>query len=114
MHQSGLGLFFLGQGFQDAFVNRTLGDEMLNDDRFGLLPLPPQSGIGLLVEFQTPGQAKLHQHISACLQFQAMTSSGRMQQTNLQPSGVPVPNTVGGLDFLIGNIQLSQSLLNPL
>ena len=37
-----------------------------------------------------------------------------MQQTNLQPSGVPVPNTVRGLDFLIGNLQLSQSLLNPL
>ena len=36
-----------------------------------------------------------------------------MQQTNLQLSGVPVPDTVGGLDFLIGNIQLSQSLLNP-
>ena len=39
------------QGFQDAFVNRILGDEMLYDDRFGLLPLPPQSGVGLLVEF---------------------------------------------------------------
>ena len=43
-----------------------------------------------------------------------MSGSGWVQQTNLQPSGVPVPDTVGGLDFLIGNIQLSQSLLNPL
>lgn len=32
----------------------------------------------------------------------------------LAASGFPVPDTVGGLDFLIGNIQLSQSLLNPL
>ena len=113
-HQSGLGLFFLDQGFQDAFVNRILGDEMLNDNRFGLLPLPPQSGVGLLVEFQTPCQPKPHQHISACLQIQAMPGSGWVQQTNLQPSGIPVPDTVGGLDFLIGNIQFSQSLLNPL
>ena len=43
-----------------------------------------------------------------------MSGSGWVQQTNLQPFGVPVPNTVRGLDFLIGNIQLSQSLLNPL
>lgn len=43
-----------------------------------------------------------------------MSGSGWMQQTNLQLSGIPVPDTVGGLDFLIRNPKLLQSLLNPL
>lgn len=40
---------------------------LMNDDRFGLLPLPPQSGVGLLVEFQTPCRSEPNQVRTACL-----------------------------------------------
>ena len=43
-------------------------DYVMNDYGVGLLSLTPESGIGLLIQFQRPGQSKPHNCRTACLQ----------------------------------------------
>jgi hypothetical protein len=48
-----LRFIFALQGSKDIFINRALGDDMVDDDRISLA-LTPESGVGLLVKFQAP------------------------------------------------------------
>ena len=64
---------------------------MMNHDRF-FLPLPPEPCIGLLVQFQTPGQAKPYDRGSARLQVQAVTGRSRVDQRQRNLAGIPSAN----------------------
>lgn len=49
-----------------VLIHRILTDDMM--DRYGLaLSLPPQSGVGLLVKLQAPGQSKPNEDMAALL-----------------------------------------------
>ena len=63
---------------------------MLYDDRLVRLPLPPEPGVGLLVQLQTPSQAKPDQDGTALLQVQAVSGRGRMDEGHRNLSRIPV------------------------
>ena len=52
VYQRGLCFILAFQGFQDLFVNRSFRHKVMNHHRFRFLPLPPEPGIRLLVQFQ--------------------------------------------------------------
>ena len=70
VYQRGLCFILAFQGFQDLFVNRSPGDDVVDNDGSGSLPLTPQPGIRLLVKLQRPCQPEPHQGVSAVLQVQ--------------------------------------------
>ena len=61
----------------------------------GGLPLPPQAGVGLLVEFQRPGQPKPYESGAACLQVQTVTGRSWVDERHGQLAAVPSADAVG-------------------
>lgn len=56
------------------------------------LPLPPEAGICLLIHFQRPHQRKPDQDMTASLNIEAVSCTGRRDQTDLDLARVPVCN----------------------
>lgn len=54
------------QALKHRLICCPIRDQMVDDDRIGL-PLPVQSGIGLLVQLQAPGKAEPDDDIAAGL-----------------------------------------------
>ncbi len=65
---------------------------MDNDGVF--LPLPPQPRISLLIQLQTPSQAKPYQAGPATLQIQPVPRGGGMDESDRDTAGVPSPDAV--------------------
>ena len=78
------------------------------------LPLPPESGISLLVQFQTPCQPEPDEDVSTLLDVQAMSGRCRMDQSNWNVPGIPVFDVGTALDIPYRNHLLCQMLHNAL
>jgi len=76
--------------YADFFINGALGQDVLDDNCLVLLPLAPEPGVGLLVQFQAPRQAKPDQCAAARLEVQAVPGGGGMDRRNGNLPGVPV------------------------
>ena len=59
--------FFFTERSHNALVDGVFGYDVVNDHGIGGLSLPPQAGVGLLVEFQRPGQPEPDEGRAACL-----------------------------------------------
>ena len=76
-------------------------------DGHGLcLSLPPETRIGLLVEFKAPRQAIPNQDMSARLDVQAVASGCRVDQSHRKLSSVPELDILGILDIPQGLTEL--------
>ena len=62
------------------------------------LPLPPESGIGLLIQFQAPCQSKPDQDVSTLLDVQTVSGRCRMDQGHRDIPSVPILDVGAALD----------------
>ena len=69
---------------------RTGSDNVVDDDCAVLLPLPPEAGIELLIQFQQPRQAIPDDGGTAFLKIQPVPARGGLQEADRDLSGVPV------------------------
>ena len=72
---------------------------MVDDDRFGLLPLSPETGVGLLIQFQRPRHRVPDDGAAAVLQIQTVTCGGGLNQCDRDFAIVPVGDVGIGLDL---------------
>jgi hypothetical protein len=77
-------LSFLDSVFSIRSSNGAFGNDVLHHNRFGLLSLPPQTGIGLLIKLQRPRQPKPDDAGAAALKVEPMTGGGRVYQRHGQ------------------------------
>ena len=66
----------------------TVARERVDDHRIRLA-LPPEAGVGLLVQFQRPGQPKPDQCGASGLEVEAMSGRGRVDEGHRQFPTVP-------------------------
>ena len=59
--ESGLCFVFSAKSGHDPLVNGVLCDDVVDNHGIGFLTLPPQSAVGLLIEFQAPCKSKPNQ-----------------------------------------------------
>lgn len=79
----------------------------MNGHHMGL-SLPPKTSIGLLIQFQRPGQPEPDQDVSALLDVQAMSGRCRVDQCNRDVPGVPILDVSAALDVPDFDFQLRQ------
>ena len=72
---------------------------MVDDDRFGLLPLSPETGVGLLIQFQRPRHRVPDDGAAAGLEVQTVTCGRRLYQGDRDFALVPVGDVGIGLDL---------------
>ena len=77
------------QGFHNPLINRAFRDDMLHHHGIGLLPLPPEAGIGLLVKFQGPGQSKPRKGGTPALKVQPVSRRCRVNQCHWKFPCIP-------------------------
>ena len=82
----------------------------MNDHGIGGLSLSPQSGVGLLVKLQRPGQPKPDEGRAACLQVQPMTGRSRVDECHGQLTAVPSADAVG----IVKQTERDVSFVEPL
>ena len=103
-------MLLLGEGFHDAVVNGALCNNVLNHHGFGGLPLPPETGYGLLIQFQTPSQPEPHKGGAAGLKIQTMSCRCRVDQCHGDLTAVPSADTVGVIQAGERDMQFFQPL----
>ena len=72
------------------------------------LTLPPETGIGLLIQFKAPCQTKPDHDVSALLDVQTVSGRCRVDQSDRDLAGVPVLDVTTGLAVLHGDLELFQ------
>ena len=99
----------------DLLIHSALHHQMMDDHRL-LLPLPPEAGVGLLIQLQRPVQPKPHNGAAAVLQVQAVPGGGWLGDGDGDFSRVPVLQISGGFQFphTVGILRavFSEALLN--
>ena len=105
-HQGCLRSVFFGKGLHDILVYSSPGDDVVYDHGLCLLALPPEAGIGLLIQFQTPCESEPDQRGTACLQVQTVTSGSWVDHRNGNLPGVPVGDILAAFQFAYAFIRL--------
>src|SRR5699024_352447 len=77
------------QGLHDPLVNRTFRDDMLHHHGIGLLALPPETGVGLLVKFQGPGHSKPYKGGTSAWRVQPVSRRCWVDQGHRKFPGIP-------------------------
>ena len=72
------------------------------------LPLPPKTSVGLLIQFQRPGQSEPDQDVSTLLDVQTVSGRCRMDQCDRDVPGVPVLDVSAALDVPDFDFQFRQ------
>ena len=80
----------------NAVVNCALCNDVLNHHSFSGLTLPPETGNGLLVQFQTPGESEPHQRGTAGLKVESMSCRSRVDQRHRDFTVVPPADALLG------------------
>ena len=109
INKCGLSFIFFIERSHNLFVNRTGGYDVVNDYGFCLLSLSPQSGVGLLIQFQAPREPEPDQRGTTGLKVQAVSGRSGMNYRHRNIARVPVNNVLGSFYFPDG-----ETLLNPL
>jgi hypothetical protein len=89
IHQAILCYLLHFERFHYLLIYGALRDDVKDHNRPAYLSLPPQSGIGLNVEFQAPRQTKPNEGAASGLQIQSMAGTRGMNQPDRDLLRVP-------------------------